>query len=164
MWSFELRKPMTAEEAIAEALSYGTSADLAARHLHWLRTQKMALFYLPFALLLADLLMFLKPSLLGNPTGVYAQLCGVIFCVLPMLALASIGYGHSTPFGYWCVPLNDPHDLDDRVARSPGAKKLRDAILASGRELHYVDEWLMGSVIHYEYRKTGVWPAPIITE
>jgi hypothetical protein len=74
------------------------------------------------------------------------------------LAYLSVWVGTNYRKGFWCAPIGDYIKTGNMVylLDSPGVRQLRDAILASGRELYWVDVWLMEKVLKHEIDK-GLW-------
>jgi hypothetical protein len=147
------------DQAISEALSYGGAKQLNARHRRWVVMEAFYLYFLPAVImLLGNTLVFAAPTIWGKRLFAETTLLSVLFCVTPFLAYLSVWVGTNYRKGFWCAPIGDYIKTYNMVylLDSPGVRQLRDAILASGRELYWVDVWLMEKVLKHEIDK-GLW-------
>jgi hypothetical protein len=147
------------DQAIYEALSYGGAKHLDARHRRWALMEALYLYFLPAGImLLGNILVFAGPALWGKRLFAETTHLAILFCVTPFLGFLSVGVGMNYRKGFWCAPIGDYIKTGNMVylLDSPGVRQLRDAILASGRELYWVDVWLMERVLKHEIDK-GLW-------
>lgn len=107
---------------------------------------------LPGLLMLVDLGMIAGPVLFGQVALAHADMLSVLFCLLPLGAFLSNCLSTQTNEDFRCYPLGTYVNSGNMCLymESLGARQLRDAVLASGRKLHWVDMDLMERVIAYE--------------